>query len=413
MSLSPNQFALLRSRRFLPFFITQFLGALNDNIFKNAFIIALIYRGEAVGGLSGPIFINLAGAVAILPYILFSSTAGALSDVVDKGRLMQGIKALEILIMLLGAAGFVAFRVDYLLATLFLLGVHSAFFGPAKYALLPQHLEPHELVGGNGLVESGTFVAILLGTLLGGGLVADHRLGVGAVIGTLLVLSVLGFVSSLFIPPAPPEPNPPRWHWNPFLETWQQLCFARHDRMLWWCLLANSWFWFFGAVFLTQFAPFARDTLHGDEWLTTFLLATLSLGVGVGSLLCERLCRHGVALRLIAKGLLGMGVFALLVVVAIPFPSLVPGLLFGMGLMSGLYIVPLYTLIQSKAPRAMVSRMIAVNNVLNALAIVLSSFFAITVFALGGSIPLLFALTAILSLAFLWGLQRFSPLLTK
>ena len=444
---APNQFALLASRRFLPFFVTQFLGALNDNVFKNALLIVLAYRGGSLFGLHGAILVNVAAAVFILPYVFLSASAGQWADKYEKTRLMRAVKVAEIGIMLIGAAGFMWNRTDLLFLALLLMGCHSTVFGPAKYALLPQQLAPAELVGGNALVETGTFIAILLGTLLGGGLVASSEVGVVPVSLATLAIAVLGYLASRAIPPAPSMEPGLRLNHNPLGETLANLRLAARDRTLFLALLANSWFWFYGAVFLTQFPSWAHDSLHGNESVTVVLLTALSVGIGVGSLLCERLSRRGLNLGLVPLGLSGMVVFAWLlpltavaversvevvhgvrrvgadglvsirdVYLTLSVPDFIGGpgaltiaVLVGMGISAGLYTVPLYTLIQSRSDPRQVSRMIAANNVLNAVAMVLSSVLAIALFALGASIANVFQACAAATLVFLLVLCVLAP----
>lgn len=403
-----SQFALLRSRYFLPYFITQFLGALNDNVYKNAMVIVLAYRGGTVLGLKGAVLVNLAAALFILPYIFLSASAGQWADKFEKTGLMRWVKLAEIGIMLLGSAGFLSDRPELLLLALFLMGCHSTVFGPAKYALLPQHLQPAQLVGGNGLVEMGTFLAILLGTILGGGLVASHEIGLLPICMVTLFLAIAGYISSRWIPTAPPAEPDLKLNFNLLGETWRNIRMARRDRTIWMALLANSWFWFYGATFLTQFPSYAKDVLRGDETVTVLLLAALSAGIGFGSLLCERFSRQGLHLGLVPLGLIGMTLFAVMLPLCqgLPYPVttmpevplgimqfvvsakgyLIMLTLIGMGLSAGLYIVPLYALIQSRSDPKYVSRMIAANNVMNAFGMIASSLLAILLFTLGANI---------------------------
>lgn len=427
MPSTPNQFALLARRRFLPFFVTQFLGALNDNVFKNAMVIVLAYRGGELFGLSGPILVNLAAAVFILPFAFLSASAGQWADKFDKARLMQLVKLLEVLIMLLGAAGFGLARPALLFMALFLLGCHSAIFGPAKYALMPQHLAREELVGGNGLVEMGTFVAILAGTLLGGGLVASRTIGVLPVSLATVGIAVAGYLSSRWIPRAPGADPDLRLNRNPFSETWRNLQLAARDRTMLLALLANSWFWFYGATFLTQFPSFTREVLDADETVATLLLTALSFGVGVGSLLCERLSRRGLNLGLVPFGLAGMTLLAF-ALAAIAGGTAASGdglrdvtdflhaggsrvlaVLVGMGVCCGLYIVPLYALIQSRADHRQISRIIAANNVLNALAMVLSALLAMALFRQHATIGDVFLVCGAATALFLVALCVLAP----
>ena len=426
-----NQFDLLRSRYFLPYFITQFLGALNDNVFKNAMVIVLAYRGGSVLGLSGPILVNLAAALFILPYLFLSASAGQWADKFEKTGLMRWVKLAEIAIMCLGTIGFLSNQPALLLIALFLMGCHSTVFGPAKYALLPQHLKPAQLVGGNGLVEMGTFLAILLGTILGGGLVASQEIGLLPICIATVLLALMGYLSCRWIPLAPSSEPDLQLNFNVLGETWRNIRVAQRDRTIWMALLANSWFWFYGATFLTQFPSYAREVLRGDETVTVLLLAGLSSGIGVGSLLCERLSQRGLNLGLVTVGLIGMTVFAGLLSLFSGIPltelntSILPmnalaflfstqgvaimAALMGMGLSAGLYIVPLYALIQSRSDPKQVSRMIAANNVMNAFAMILSSVMAIVLLSCGASILNVFEACSMLTAIFAMVLWKAAP----
>jgi len=427
----PNQFDLLRSRYFLPYFLTQFLGALNDNVFKNAMVIVLAYRGGSVLGLTGPILVNLAAALFILPYLFLSASAGQWADKFEKTALMRWVKLAEIGIMLLGSVGFLQAQPVLLLLALFLMGCHSTIFGPAKYALLPQHLKPSQLIGGNGMVEMGTFLAILLGTLLGGGLVASKEIGLLPICMATLLLAVAGYLSCRWIPLAPSSAPDLKLSGNPLTETWRNIRVAQRDRTIWLALIANSWFWFYGATFLTQFPSYAKEVLNGDETVTVLLLAALSAGIGVGSLLCERLSKHQWNLGLVPLGLMGMTLFAALLPALSSYSDLLltplshpqnlrdfagsaQGVsivlcLMGMGLSAGLYIVPLYALIQSRSDPQHVSRMIAANNVMNALAMIFSSLIAIVLFSFGANILNVFEVCAVLTGLFTAVLWRVAP----
>src|SRR6187200_2974835 len=306
----PNQFQLLRQRRFAPFFWTQFLGAGNDNIYKNALVIFVAYHAAATAAFDANTLVNLAAGLFILPFVVLSATAGQVADKYEKSRLIRFIKVLEIGIMIIGALGFYTHSLLLLFAALLLMGVHSTLFGPVKYAILPQALRPEELVGGNGMVEMGTFVAILLGTIAGGVLVAIP--GVGPVLAgaTAIAVAVAGWLVSRAIPVTPAVAPDLVINWNPVTETWKNLRFAYGSRVVWLSMLGISWFWFYGATFLTQFPNFAKDVLGGDEHVVTFLLALFSVGIGVGSLLCERLSGHKVEIGLVPFGSIGLTVFA-------------------------------------------------------------------------------------------------------
>ncbi|HQW38380.1 MAG TPA: MFS transporter, partial [Usitatibacteraceae bacterium] len=285
---SRSQFSLLGERRFAPLFWTQFLGAANDNLFKFAFTLLATYRSAEWGGVDPATAGFVIGAIFIAPFVLLSATAGQVADKVEKGALIRFVKNLEIVVMAVAAAGFAGRMPALLYLSVFLMGVHSTLFGPVKYAYLPQHLEDGELTGGNGLVEMGTFVAILLGTMAAGFLVRSGEGGATAVAIACLAVAALGRIAAGFVPRSPaPEPDL-AINWNPFTETWANLRVAARDRTVLHSLLGISWLWFVGSIFLTSFTPFAKDVLGGDENVVTVLLAVFSAGIGLGALACER-----------------------------------------------------------------------------------------------------------------------------
>jgi len=409
-----NQFDLLKQRRFAPFFWTQALGAGNDNIYKNALVIFVAYHAARLTAIDANTLVNLAAAVFIAPFVLFSATSGQLADKVEKSRLIRYIKLFEIGIMTIGCLGFAFQNLTLLFVALALMGVHSTRFGPVQYAILPQHLKIEELVGGNGLVEMGTFVAILIGTIAGGLLVAVQPGGPVLAGSAAGAVAVAGSLVSRAIP-VTPAPSPDLIvNWNPFTETWKNLKFAQGNRVVWLSMLGISWFWFYGATFLTQFPNFAKDVLGGDEHVVTFLLASFSIGIGVGSLLCERLSGHRVELGLVPFGSIGLSLFAvdLWFATHTMHATGLSGLgaflsqaahwrvtadLVLVGLFGGFYIVPLYALIQERSASTHRSRIIAANNILNALFMVASAGLAIALLAAGVSIPGLFLATGILN----------------
>lgn len=375
-----NLFSLLKTKRFAPLFVTQFLGAFNDNVFKNALVLIIAY--QAVRNGSPDVLINAAAGLFILPFFLFSAIAGQLADKLEKSRLIRRVKLLEVLIMT-GAASAVYFGSIYgLLGLLFLMGTQSAFFGPVKYSILPQQLKPDELVGGNALVEMGTFVAILLGTI-GGGLLIQYSgaLGIGMV---LVAIAALGWLASRLIPEAP-SPSPGlNLSLNPFSQTWRTLRSAASDRSVFMAMLAISWFWFLGAAYLTQFPAYAREILNGSENVVICLLACFSVGIGLGSLLCERLSGRKVEPGLVPLGIAGVSLFGMDLSIAYSartgseiltlagFLSSGDGIrviadLMMIGVSGGFFTVPLYAYIQMKTPAANRARIIAANNILNAL----------------------------------------------
>jgi hypothetical protein len=411
-----SQFRLLAERRFGPFFGVQFLGAFNDNVFKQALVILVTFHGAGFAGLAPEVMVNLAGGLFILPFFLFSATAGQLADKYDKARLIRMVKVLEIAIMLIAAVGFVRHDVALLLAALCLLGLHSTLFGPVKYAILPQALHERELVGGNALVETGTSLAILAGTILGGLLIALPSGPAQMVPAVTIGVAGLGYATSRLVPAAPPPQPGLAIDWNPFTETWRNFQFTRCNRTVFLSILGVSWFWFFGALMIAQFPGYAKTWLGGDEGVATLLFATLSIGIGVGSLLCERMSGHKVEIGLVPFGSIGLTVFALdLFLATPPTPAAAsagvgaflaaPGALRVLadaaliGLFGGFYIVPLYALIQTRSDPAHRSRIIAGNNILNALFIVAAALVGAGFLQLGATVPQLFLLTAALNAA--------------
>jgi 1-acyl-sn-glycerol-3-phosphate acyltransferase len=405
----------LRERRFAPYFWTQFLGAGNDNVFKNAMALLIVYQVGSVGGLSGAILVNLAAGLFILPFLLFSATAGQIADKFEKSRLIRLLKLLEIAIMVLGVVGFLLVNVSILFAALFLMGLQSTLFGPVKYAILPQHLREEELVGGNGLVESATFVAILLGTIAGGLLIAIETHGPFISGVTCVLIGVVGYWVSRSIPLTPAAAPGLRINWNPLTETWRNIRTAQKTRIVWLAMLGISWFWFYGAIFLAQFPSFTKEILGGNEHVTTLLLAFFSIGLGIGALMCEKLSGGRVEPALIFIGAVGLALFAFDVgfasrllhaetqngIVAYfenPAHWRITFDLIMMGVCGGLYTVPLYVLVQTRADPERRSRIIAANNILNALLMVLAALMAVGLFALGVTIPQLFMITAVLTM---------------
>ncbi len=400
---SESQFGLLKTRRFAPFFWTQFLGAMNDNVFKNGMIIFMAFGGLTLAGMDSTLLVNAAGAVFILPFVLFSAFAGQLADKYEKTRVIRGVKVMEIAVMLLSAYGFITGNLGVLFACLFLMGLHSTLFGPVKYGILPQALKETELVGGNGLVESGTFVAILLGTIAGGVLVAMKPNGPAIVAVATVALALIGYFVSRAVPKAEPTDPTLKLNWNPFTETAHNLKLATRNIVVWRSMLGISWLWFYGAMLLNQFAPMAKDVLHGNEQVATALLAIFAVGVAVGSLLCERLSGHKVEIGLVPLGSIGMSVFALDLYFALK--GLPPQAaeaakvgaaeffgssanwravfdLFMLSVSGGLFSVPLYALIQERAEATHRSRIIAANNIVNAIFMVVSALLAIALIKL-------------------------------
>jgi MFS family permease len=408
-----NSFALLKQQRFAPFFWTQFLGAFNDNVFKNAMVILLAFQGGKLLGLDGSVLVQLCAAVFILPFFLFSATAGQLADKLEKSGLIRFVKLFEIFAMSVGALGFYFNNVYLLFAALFMMGLHSALFGPVKYAILPQHLVQEELLGGNGLVEMGSFVAILLGTVLGGVLAAQPNGGLYAAAATL-VFAIAGWLASRHIPMSPPAA--PELEINPrFLqETWNTLKLTAQKPTVLWAILGISWFWLYGALVLSQFPGLVKDVLHGKEHTVTLLLTAYSIGVGIGSMLCERLARNGDGLWLVPLGGLGITVFGvdlyltLQHVVSADSWHLLSDLTLA-GICGGLYIVPLYALMQRDSAVESRARVIAGNNIWNALFMVIAALAATALLMFGLTIPQVLLIGAVLNLPMVWLVCRRLP----
>ncbi|MFN7156583.1 MAG: MFS transporter [Acidovorax sp.] len=407
----PNQFALLRQRRFAPFFWTQFSGAANDNLFKFAFTVMVTYQ-LSVSWLPPAMAGLVIGALFILPFLLFSATSGQLTDKYDKTKMIRFVKNMEIAIMLVAAGGFMTDNVPVLLLCTFLMGVHSTLFGPVKFAYMPQVLSERELTGGNGMVEMGTFVAILLGNVAGGLLVAIPGIGHTTVAVACVLAAVAGRAVAQFIPSVPATDPGLTINWNPFTETWRNLKLAHENIVVFRSLLGISWMWFFGAVFLSQFPSLAKEVLHGNEQVASLLLVVFSIGIGIGSLLCEVLSRRHVEIGLVPLGAIGMSVFSIDLYFA--SRSLPPSEIMGLGaflaqsqhwrvmldlallsLFAGLYSVPMYALIQMRSQPTHRARIIAANNILNALFMIASSLIAGALLGAGFTVPQIFLFTGI------------------
>lgn len=413
-SRQSNQFSLLAQRRFGPFFWTQFLGAFNDNVFKTALLTILTYEALSWTTMDVGLLNNLIPGLFILPFVLFSATAGQLADKFEKSRLARYVKLFEIAIMALAAAGWMTHNLWLLVGAVVGMGLHSTLFGPVKYAYLPQQLKPEELVGGNGLVEMGTFVGILLGEVLGAVLVVHKPWGIELVAGGTIAIAVLGWLASRRIPLTPAPAPGLKINWNPLTETIRNIGFSRNNRPVFLSMLGNSWFWFYGAIILAQFPLYAKDYLHGDHGVFVLLLTVFSLGIGAGSLLCERLSGHKVEIGLVPFGSIGLSLFGLdLYLSSVAYTNTAAVGIAGflaqhgslrilfdcvmIGLFGGLYIVPLFALIQTRCDRGHVSRTIAGMNILNALFMVAAALVAMALLRAGLTIPQIFLATAIMN----------------
>ncbi|CAH0526580.1 MFS transporter [Vibrio hippocampi] len=385
---------LLTTRRFLPYFVTQFFGAFNDNIFKNVLLLFVAFAGPQVLPFSSNLFINLAAGLFILPFFLFSATAGVLADRYEKSQFIRKVKLAEIMIMILGAIGFITQSYAILLILLFLMGTQSAFFGPVKYALLPQQLKPKELLAGNALVETGTFLAILLGTL-GAGIIASVDNAHYVAAASVLVCAVLGYLSSRQIPKAPASNPTLEVRWRPISQTRETLKIAHQDKIILQSIMAISWFWFLGASYLTQFPNFTKIHLMGNEAAVSILLALFSVGIALGSLLCTKLSKDRIDIGIVPIGSVGISLFGYLMASSIPsdlpqfthfidfvsYSDLWPtfGYLLALGASGGLFIVPLYALMQKQAKEGERARVIAALNIYNSLFMVGSAVMGIIV----------------------------------
>jgi len=409
-----SQFSLFGQRRFMPFFMTQGLGAFNDNIFKNALAALLVFKSSELVGLNTNQVVNLSAMLFILPFFLFSALFGQFADKYEKSVQVRLVKLFEVGIMLLATLGFWLNSVTLLLAVLFLLGLQSTIFGPIKYGILPQILSREELVGGNALIEMGTFVAILAGTIAGPQL-AGVEVGWPYWVGiACLLVAVAGYLFSRRIPVAEAVCPELQINWNIFSETYRNLRFLNENRTVLNSVLGISWFWFFGATFLVQIPSYSQNVLGGDANLMSTLLALFIVGISTGSLLCERLSGKQVEIGLVPFGAIGLTIFGLdlyfaspaspgVSVTAIEFLSSganwrIMADLVLIGVFGGFYIVPLYALVQHRSSPEHRSRVIAGLNILNALFMVIAAMMAMLLLGPAGlSIPDLFLITAILN----------------
>ncbi len=423
----PSQFNLLRSTRFLPFFISQLLGAFNDNLFKQALILAILFKLSFHA--DRDLLINLSAMLFILPFFLFSALGGQFGEKYAKDMLIRRIKLAEIGIMLLGGLGLWLGHLPLLLIVLFAMGTQSALFGPVKYSILPLQLAERELVGGNALVEMGTFLAILGGTLFAGLLMSSEQWAWWVSI-AVLGFALAGFLASLAIPATAAALPSLQLDWNILRQSIRtlHLGLVKQSKTVSRSLLANSWFWFIGATYLAQIPGFTHEYLHGDESVVTLILAVFSVGIATGSLLCERLAGRTVNLGLVPVGAAGLTLFGLLLwggagqmavgieqlswreLLTQPAAWWVMGCILGLGVAGGIYIVPLYALIQSRTDNHERSRVIAANNILNSLLMVLSAILAILMLGVVGlTIPQLFLLVSLLNVLFAVYLFRAVP----
>ena len=411
-----NEFDLLKTRRFLPLFITQFLGAFNDNVFKNALVILITYVVAENAGFSPQIMVTAAAGIFILPFFLFSATAGQLADKYEKAFLIRIIKFVEILLMIGAAVGFYLGSIWMLMTVLFLMGTQSTFFGPIKYGILPEKIEEDELIGGNGLIEAGTFISILAGTIVGTLLIRAEN-GILIISGTVILIAILGWVSSFFIPEGRPAAPKLKVDYNFMRETWDIVSHAKQNREIFLSILGISWFWLVGATFLAQFPTYSKDIIGGNEQVVTLFLSVFTIGVGIGSLLCNKLLKGEVEATFVPLGIIGVTVFT----VDLYFASQhmfthetgelisagaflshlsswrILGDMFMISVCSGIYIVPLYAIIQARSEPNYRSRTIASNNILNALFMVISAIATVIMLKVGFNVNQVFLTIAIVN----------------
>lgn len=408
-----SQFALFGQRRFAPFFWTQALGAFNDNAFRNALLMLVGFQLGSDDRVAG-LYASFAPALFILPFFLFSASAGKLAEKFEKTRIIRWVKLFEIAAMAIAAVGFITHHVSLLLVVLFMMGLHSTVFGPIKYAILPQALKPAELVGGNGLVEMGTQLAMLLGMVAGNVLMGVAHAGPWLSAMATIAVAVTGYLASRAIPSASATAPELQINWNPFSETARVVDITRADRTVWNAVLGISWFWFFGTVLIAQLLNYTRQTLGGDGSVYTLALTLFSVGSGIGALLCEKLSSRRVEIGLVPLGAFGLTAFGVDLYFARHGLAPVRGLdwlgflhapgswrvvldLTLIGAFAGLYVVPLFAFVQARAPRERLSRIIAGNNIMNAVLIVAASLFCMGLAALGLHAVQIFLAAALLN----------------
>ena len=424
---------LLKSRRFLPMFLTQFFGALNDNVYKQALLLVFTYGLISQQSANVSTLNNLAALLFILPYFIFSATAGQLADKYERAQLVRAIKLLEIIIMLIGTVGFILGNLWLLLIALFLMGAQSTFFGPIKYAILPEVLKPHELMSGNAIFQSGTSIAILLGMILGGAVISVSAGNLVWISLTVVIIALIGYASSRFVLTQRVTAPDIQIDWNFFRTSFQTLKYAKSLPMIFLILLGNSWYWFYGATYLTQIPQLTQQNLHASENVVSLLLTLFSVGIGVGSLLCRKIGGTEVNIKMVPIGAVGLTVFAFYLAGALAFVPEKTGALLGLaevfqqdwsyyhvmcavtllGISGGFYIVPLYAMMQAYSPRSHRARVVAANNILNAVFMVSSAIFSILILSiLKIDLKILFSITAVLSAVFtFWLLLKLKPML--
>ncbi len=409
--------ALLKKRRFLPLFVTQFLGAMNDNLFKNAMVLFVIYHVYS-DPQKEEVFSGIATAIFIVPFFLLSALAGQLADAYDKARMIRIVKTAEIGIMMVGAAGLLLPSIPLMLGALFAMGVHSTFFGPIKYAILPQHLEQDEVLGGTGLVEAGTYIAILAGTILAGFISAQVAAA------GILLLAVVGWFAGRQVPAAPPTSQlAGHIDYNIFRASWSLVAATMHIRRLFLAIVSISFFWMIGAVLFVQFPPLAKNVLMADKSVASLFLAIFSVGIAIGSVAINRLLKGQVSARYAPVCVIVMGGFVLAFhfvarnwaegapakglldfwhFVAHPGAPALLGCLLGIAIAGGMFVVPLYAFLTTTVPKSETARTVGANNLVNSICMTVGSAAAIGLSALGVSAVDQFVMTAAMCLVSAW-----------
>lgn len=418
-----TQFGLFRTRRFLPLFLTQFFGAFNDNLFKSALVILITFRLADAYNMDSQVLITIVAGLFILPFFLFSATAGQLADKYEKSFLIRRTKVAEFFLMVMTACAFMTTSLWLLITLLFFMGAQSAFFGPLKYSILPQHLREEELIAGNGLVSAGTYIAILLGTLCGGLLILSEWGRVYISVG-VVAIAVAGYITSLFIPQAEAFSPEMKLETNISKAIWQLFSFVYPHKTLFRSILGISWFWTIGSIFLSQFPSFAKNVLGGNEQVSTLFLILFSIGVGLGSLLCDGLLNGKISAKLVPFGCVGMSVAIVILYVfcvraaggeqllgIAEFAALRSSWWIMLALVmlaasGGIFSVPLYAIIQSKSPLEHRARVVACTNMADSLGMVLGAIFTTLLLLLRVSVMNIFLIMGLINL-------MITPLLAK
>lgn len=419
-----SQFALLKTRRFLPLFVVQFLAAFNDNVFKNALVILLAYQAGDKAGVDPRILVTASAGIFILPFFLFSAMAGQLADKYEKSRLIRAIRLAEIPLMIIAAFGFATENYWLLMGVLFGAGILAAFFGPLKYSILPEHLAQDELIAGNALVEAGTFMAILLGTIFGGILVLLPA-GMLVISSTVIGMAAASWGASLSIPAARSAAGNLRIRLNIVAAAWALVRHSYAERSVFMSIIGISWFWLVGFTFLAQFPVYASRVLGANEQIVTLFLTIFSIGIALGSLLCNKLLKGKISSAFVPTGALGMslGIFlfwaatpaavshdpliGLAAFLADPVSWLILSSLMIVSMAGGVYIVPLYAIMQTRSEASHRSRTIAVNNIMNALFMVLGALLTIAMLKMNVDIADIFLLIGFANLPVIWLTKKY------